>query len=152
MFEKYGYTLEDHEWTRSTEATDRVQKPIRMRIHRQCHRCQTTYGLDKVCVQCGHRRCKKCPRYPAKKSKTSQDAGKMIGVTAATTMEAKPKPVKSKHVLVIPPKPAVQERIRKEVKQAVRRTCHQCQTQFQRAEKTCRNCNHVRCTKCPRHP
>jgi len=51
----------------------RVEKPIRMRIHRTCHKCQTTFGGNKICVTCEHPRCSQCPRYPVKKAKTAAD-------------------------------------------------------------------------------
>ncbi|KAF7596358.1 hypothetical protein BBP40_002102 [Aspergillus hancockii] len=70
LFAKYGLTLEPGEWKSPNPAikVQRVAKPIRMRVRRNCHRCQTTFGPDKLCVNCQHVRCKKCPRYPAAKS------------------------------------------------------------------------------------
>lgn len=44
--------------------TQRVLKEIRMRVHRNCHKCDTPYGSEKICVKCGHKKCKACPRYP----------------------------------------------------------------------------------------
>ncbi|KAG0652797.1 hypothetical protein D0Z07_0588 [Hyphodiscus hymeniophilus] len=54
----------------------RIEKPIRMRIHRTCHKCQTTFGGNKICASCEHPRCSQCPRYPAKKAKTAGGTGK----------------------------------------------------------------------------
>ncbi|KAI9841444.1 MAG: hypothetical protein M1838_003578 [Thelocarpon superellum] len=139
MFEKYGFTLEDHEWFETPERTERVQKPIRMRIHRSCHRCQTTFGADKICAQCDHRRCKKCPRYPLKKAKLSERADNVASVKSAAKGEEGTK--QGSH-----------ERVRREAKQAIRRVCHQCETHFARGEKTCSKCGHVRCVDCPRFP
>ncbi|KAL8917417.1 MAG: hypothetical protein Q9172_005867 [Xanthocarpia lactea] len=64
LFAKYGLTLEPGEWTSPIKPdAERVEKKIRMRIHRVCHHCQTTFGPDKICNHCKHPRCKKCPRY-----------------------------------------------------------------------------------------
>lgn len=175
LFEKYGLTLEPHELARSTATTnvERVYKPIRMRVHRQCHRCQASFGVEKTCTQCGHRRCKKCPRYPVKKLKTAQDKGKgraKDGVTAGgfaaaagsstaaaaagiTLIEgagrAKPR---GRPRLTIPAKTQTQDRVLVDIRQRVHRTCHRCERQFGRGEKTCIHCGHIRCTKCPRDP
>lgn len=169
LFEKYGLTLEPHEWATppTTDRVERVQKPIRMRVHRQCHRCQTTFGVDKVCVQCGHKRCKTCPRYPVKKPKHAQEQpSKVAGVgglavagekapapaPAPTALEAERARIERKYRLTIPAKHETQDRVRKDVRQRVHRACHRCERAFARGEKSCTGCGHVRCTKCPRDP
>ncbi|OCL08594.1 hypothetical protein AOQ84DRAFT_292834, partial [Glonium stellatum] len=145
LFAKYGLTLESHEWiTTAANATNvqRVEKPIRMRVHRSCHRCGTTYGADKICAKCEHKRCKKCPRYPKKKSKT--------GEKGKEPEESKPKP--RKPLLTIKSRTGG-ELVYQPVKQRVRRTCHKCETMFQPPSATiCEKCQHVRCTRCPRDP
>lgn len=171
LFEKYGMTLEPHEWATSTTAGDqvkRVQKPIRMRVHRTCHRCQTTFGVDRVCVQCGHKRCKACPRYPLKKPKHAQDKkdqGTKVGgvmVSGQEVIEAGAAKkdagaggdvgTEQKYRLTIPARAETQDRVRKDVVQRTHRMCHRCERQFERGQKTCGGCGHVRCTKCPRDP
>jgi len=47
-----------------TGGQDLVRKKIRQRVHRTCHRCETDFGAEKVCSNCKHHRCKKCPRDP----------------------------------------------------------------------------------------
>ncbi|KAL8969724.1 MAG: hypothetical protein Q9197_004185 [Variospora fuerteventurae] len=70
LFEKYGLTLEPGEWTKPIKPdAERVEKKIRMRVHRICHHCQATFGPDKVCSNCKHSRCKSCPRLPIKRTK-----------------------------------------------------------------------------------
>jgi hypothetical protein len=42
LFAKYGLTLETHEWISApapVPAVERVEKSIRMRVHRSCHHC-----------------------------------------------------------------------------------------------------------------
>ncbi|KAH0545516.1 hypothetical protein FGG08_000346 [Glutinoglossum americanum] len=147
LFQKYGINLEPNEWPLSSrEPGERVEKPIRMRIHRTCHRCQNTFGVEKTCSHCGHNRCKKCPRYPLKKSAK----GKEKDVTAAGLgPEGKTKP---KYQLTMPSKTGGQDRVRKTIRQRVHRKCHKCDVEFHRSEKLCVGCGHIRCKKCPRDP
>lgn len=65
LFKKHNLDISTVDWPLSNVPQgERVQKDIRMRVHRSCHKCGTTYtGADKVC-SCGHRRCTKCPRNP----------------------------------------------------------------------------------------
>lgn len=147
LFAKYGLTLESHDWVTASAPTPlapRVEKAIRMRVHRSCHRCGTLYGHDKVCVSCEHKRCKKCPRYP-KKKKTAADKGK--DPSAAVTSEPlkkKPLTVTTRHGNELAYHPATQR---------VRRTCHKCEALFTPPTAvTCASCSHTRCTKCPRDP
>ncbi|EGE02310.1 hypothetical protein TEQG_01348 [Trichophyton equinum CBS 127.97] len=60
----------------SLNQVERVEKPIRMRVRRNCHRCLATFGADKVCAKCEHTRCKKCFRYPPSKSETASSEPK----------------------------------------------------------------------------
>jgi len=158
LFEKYGLTLEAHEWITSPTAptnVQRVEKPIRMRVHRTCHRCQATFGPDKICSKCEHKRCKKCPRYPAKKRKDAAVEGKgkqAAGAAAVTTTEAAKKTKKREPYLTIKSKTGG-DLIYHPPKQRIHRTCHKCQTEFIPPTATeCQNCKHTRCTKCPRDP
>ncbi|KAF2180076.1 hypothetical protein K469DRAFT_593502 [Zopfia rhizophila CBS 207.26] len=144
LFAKYGLTLESHEWIASpaqSTIVQRVEKPIRMRVHRSCHRCGTTYGADKVCANCEHKRCKRCPRYP--KKRTTGEKGK--------EKEGLERP-KKKKLLTVTTKSGG-ELVYRPVKQRVRRTCHKCEALFIPPSATvCENCRHIRCTKCPRDP
>ena len=65
LFKKHGIEITPGSLPRAdTSRGERVYKEIRMRVHRTCHRCSTSYGADKTCLTCGHRRCKQCPRFP----------------------------------------------------------------------------------------
>ncbi|PGG98605.1 hypothetical protein AJ79_08809 [Helicocarpus griseus UAMH5409] len=143
LFAKYGLTLEPGEWMSkpADRNVQRVEKPVRMRVRRNCHRCLTTFGSEKVCAGCEHVRCKKCFRYPPPKPKEdANDKGK--------AKAADPKKV----VLTIPSRTGGQDLVRKPIKQRVRRTCHRCETLFIGDATECENCKHVRCKKCPRDP
>lgn len=148
LFAKYGLSLGPGEWTRPAKSNaERVEKKARLRIHRTCHRCQTTYGADKVCNNCHHRSCKKCPRYPLKRDKEAANKGKAIAVD--------PNPI-AIPMIVIPL--TIRSRRNgpdlnlRDNKQRVRRNCHQCSEIFAQGTKECPNCGHPRCPKCPRDP
>ena len=129
------------------EYPERIHKPIRMRVHRTCHRCKTTFGTDKTCVNCQHRRCTKCPRYPVKKTRKETLSP---GATAAGRNDDDEDP---------PRPPGIRRtrrddtNIHKPTQQAVGRFCHKCDTQFDPPnQSTCQNCGHSRCTRCLREP
>ena len=160
LFAKYGLTLEPGEWKSPSDMTvQRVTKPIRMRVRRTCHRCQTTFGPDKVCLNCQHTRCKKCPRHPAPKSKPVTEPEQ--GAVRALLEEKKARdarPVElprrtQKAELTLPSRSGGQDLVRKPVRQRVRRVCHECETLFPTEHATeCINCGHLRCKICPRDP
>ncbi|KAH6614308.1 hypothetical protein C7974DRAFT_74068 [Boeremia exigua] len=144
LFAKYGLTLESHEWFAASAPAPlvpRVEKPIRMRVHRSCHLCGHLYGHDKICVQCEHKRCKYCPRYPKKKSPGDKEKHHE---TAEQPKKKKVFAITTRHGHELTYQPATQR---------VRRTCHKCEALFVPASATsCASCNHARCTKCPREP
>lgn len=157
LAEKYGLTIEPYEWAASCQTVQRIEKPIRMRIHRTCHKCKATFGIANVCVKCEHVRCKQCPRYPPRKDKSSKDVGKGKGVAGAGAPVAAggagglPAEWK-KLALKKPSRTGGQDLVRKKPKQRVRRHCHDCATQFIPGNKTCPGCGHIRCVECPRDP
>ena len=150
LFRRHGLDVQPSDLPLSTQPqSDRVQKDIRMRVHRSCHRCETPYGADTTCLECGHKRCKKCPRHPLKKSK---DKGKEK-VTTKTGIAPGYKKRKGDiaYGITLPSRRGGQDLVRKEIRQRVHRRCHHCDTDFA-AEKVCSKCKHNRCKKCPRHP
>lgn len=145
LFAKYGLTLEPGEWTSPIKPdAERVEKKIRMRVHRTCHRCQTTFGPDKICSNCKHSRCKKCPRFPTKREKGQE--GKEIATAAIgdTALNLKS--------LTISSRATGKQVTYKPVTQRVRRTCHMCSTLFPGKTNQCANCGHNSCRQCPRDP
>lgn len=167
LAEKYNLDFDSSYW-QVTPTADRVHKPIRIRIHRSCHRCKTTFGVSKVCVSCDHTRCAECPRYPLKKARKEEveglGKGKAIEVSPPfaqladpvgptdTVDQTNPGKKKERYVLTIPSKTGGQDLVRKKPRQRVRRTCHSCATVFQSSDKLCASCGHVRCSDCPREP
>ncbi|KAF8855308.1 hypothetical protein BDZ45DRAFT_746571 [Acephala macrosclerotiorum] len=148
--ERFAVTIEPLP-TGPDRATYRIEKPIRMRIHRTCHRCNTTFGNNKVCAQCQHTRCKNCPRYPPKKV---EKKGKEVVELKVVDIEPDTYyGLREQVILTKPnPKPNAQPLVRKKPMQRVRRTCHECSAMFPSGVKTCTGCQHVRCADCPRDP
>jgi hypothetical protein len=144
LFAKYGLTLDSHDWIAGpalVPTVQRVEKSIRMRVHRSCHHCGTIYGAEKVCLHCEHKRCNKCPRYPRKKLAAEKEKGKGT--------DEKPK---KKRVLPFTTR-AGNELADQPPKQSVRRSCHKCEAVFAPSTATiCDQCRHILCTKCPREP
>jgi len=145
LFAKYGLTLETPDWLGTAGAApvanaQRVEKPIRMRVRRTCHRCNASFGADRICTSCDHKRCKKCPRYPPKKGKAKK--------------EKEPEPVKlaEGRVRAYAPGPLTAEvKAAGLVTPRTKRTCHKCDTEFvPRSARVCPNCAHLQCVKCPK--
>lgn len=135
----------------------RIEKPIRMRIHRSCHKCKTTFGANKVCVSCQHTRCGKCSRYPTKKDEASgkKKERKLPGPLMAGDLEVDTcYGLREEILLTKPSKTGGQPLVRKKPMQRVRRTCCQpnCSTLYTSGSRTCSNCQHARCADCPRDP
>jgi len=160
LFAKYGLTLDQGDWKYPTDPQlPRVTKPIRMRVRRTCHRCETTFGAEKVCINCSHTRCTKCPRFPPARNNDEPHLRKpKIPEITATQPRALPMTPHLKytgnpaHPLTMPSRTGGQDLVRKTVRQRVRRSCHLCTTQFGSDSKECQSCSHVRCKKCPRDP
>ena len=120
IFARYNVELNETEWDRRPKIPhERVHKNIRMRVRYTCHNCSTTFGGDRVCVGCQHRRCSRCSRYPAKRDRPK------------ATESAPPEPTTDA------PRPRVEGG-----------TCHECQTGFEPDAQQCPNCHHQMCEKC----
>ena len=126
---KYNLDIEQPRWpSHPFPALERVTKPIRMRVRYTCHRCKTSFGHDKECISCRHRRCAKCDRYPARKPKPG------VGLQ---TMPA---------ALVDPVEKSVPET--EAVAADHMCACHECQTFIEMTIEECPNCHHAICDRC----
>lgn len=117
-------------------AGERVEKPIRMRVHRFCHRCEASFGGEKVCPSCSHKRCKNCPRTPAKKDKKTKSKKKEKDIYAGLTL---------------PNKSGGEPLVHKYIRHRVHWKCHKCENDFA-GEVECKSCSHKRCKRCERDP
>lgn len=156
--ERFGLEIKPDEWFPTEGHTLRVEKPIRMRIHRICHRCNTPFGAAKECPGCQHVRCGKCIRNPPKRTEEEKAASREKRAAQLKALDENPPLVADYNftgkvpVLTIKSKTGGQDLVLKKPRQRVRRTCHECGTLFVAGNKTCANCQHVRCTDCPRDP
>ncbi|KAJ5747347.1 uncharacterized protein N7511_009043 [Penicillium nucicola] len=161
LFSKYNLSFE---LTGESSPTDyqfaRVSKPIRMRVRRTCHRCEMTFGPDKVCVNCQHLRCKKCPRFPPIQTRDEESSVStfrlhelrakqqgMLHLTSHLKLSGNPASPLSRSSSSGGP-----DFVHKTVRQRVRRDCHLCGTMFAKGTKQCTSCRHTRCKICPRQP
>jgi hypothetical protein len=155
--EMYGLELKPSEWHSIEGHALRVEKPIRMRVHRKCHLCSTSFGLGKDCPKCKHPRCKQCPRIPPKRTEAEREESRKK--RAAIIKERADKapiipdwdPTPKKIVLKRPAKAGGQDLYYRKPRQRIRRTCCECKALFT-GSKTCDGCQHTRCTDCPRDP
>ncbi|KAL3257190.1 hypothetical protein ABHI18_007029 [Aspergillus niger] len=124
LFAKYGLTLEPGEWRSPSDTTvQRVVRPIRMRVRRTCHRCQTTFGPNKVCVNCQHVRCKSCPHHPSTKTNDHRDDTQAALQAIVAQKLHKPVPVQHKPKqppLTLPSRTGGQDVIHHPTRQRVR--------------------------------
>ncbi|PYH89890.1 hypothetical protein BO71DRAFT_402692 [Aspergillus ellipticus CBS 707.79] len=159
LFAKYGLALEPGEWQSSNDLTvQRVVRPIRMRVRRICHRCQTVFGPDKVCVNCQHARCKSCPRHPSSKSGENRDVRDhrehtelALQAIVAQKMKSMPPPPRARQPpLAMSSHTGGQDAAPEPGRPNIKRTCHRCSTVFEPDARECSICKHLQCTMCPR--
>ena len=154
LFSKYGLTLEPGDWKPAMRGgSERVERKVRIRVHRLCHRCQASFGQDKICSKCQHARCKKCPRFPAKQQSETQTAEASpyhlaVPVDNPSQLQAATDP----SYLKFQSRVTGIELSRKAPVHRVRRTCHKCDTLFVGNAVECTRCKHLRCAQCPRDP
>lgn len=165
LAERYGLELMPTTWHLTEGQALRVEKPIKMRVHRHCHECKatgaaTSFGLARECPLCGHGRCKECPRVPPRRTEEEREA--LRKKRAALMQErAASAPIvphwdldEEKVVLRRRAKSGSQDLVYRKPRQRIRRFCCQeeCQSLFVGGNKKCPNCGHQRCTDCPRGP
>jgi hypothetical protein len=158
--ERFGLELTSAEWqtTSPDETVLRMDKSIRMRVRRTCHKCSTTFTHAKECPNCQHVRCTKCVRHPPKRTEAELAASRerRAAIIKANKENA---PIVADYgwdekeiILKRPSKTGGQDLVYKKPRQRVRRTCHECETLFKTGSKRCEACGHARCTDCPRDP
>jgi hypothetical protein len=124
MFARHHLELDGTEWDRGPKVPhERVHKNIRMRVRYTCHNCSTTFGRDRVCIGCQHRRCTHCARYPPRRDRP-------------------------KAVHEAPDLPTTQSQTDAPRPSTEGGTCHECQTGFEVQLAECPNCHHQICERC----
>ncbi|CAG8909296.1 unnamed protein product [Penicillium egyptiacum] len=159
LFAKYGLTIDTSDWKTPPDLQlTRVTKPIRMRVHRTCHRCQTTFGKEKVCINCQHTRCTKCPRHPRAREDGEPSTRKPKNPETYIQSHLYPRNTHLKlsttrEVSIKMASPTGgPDFVHRPVRQRVHRYCHFCASLFTPGSKECPSCSHVRCKICPRDP
>jgi hypothetical protein len=159
--ERFGLEIKSSEW-HSVSPDDtvlRMDKPIRMRVRRTCHKCNAHFQFDKECPSCQHIRCTKCVRNPPKRTEAELIASRERRAAKIKANKENAPIVPDYaydgtqvYVLKRPSKTGRQDLVYRKPRQRVRRTCHECHTLFAAGSKFCETCTHVRCTDCPRDP
>ncbi|KAG5998213.1 hypothetical protein E4U43_002484 [Claviceps pusilla] len=162
--ERYGAVFEPTDFLNMapTETVHRVDKPIRMRVRRVCHRCNTTFAAKNECSKCRHVRCDQCPRHsPSKGAEAADTSPDLEEMEAEAVVEANHENSAIladlfwgdyQPQLKRPSKTGGQDLVHRKPRQRVRRTCHECETIYKPGSKNCLDCGHIRCTDCPRDP
>ncbi|KAI1369590.1 hypothetical protein F5Y08DRAFT_97960 [Xylaria arbuscula] len=161
---RFGLEIKPSEWHSSEGEVLRVDKPVRMRIHRECHRCKSRFGAGNVCPSCQHTRCKQCMRYPDHKTDAERQANRerrdallqkhkdMAPIIPSYDYS----PQAQQIVLTRPRKAGAQDLVYKgRPRMRVRRYCHVCESLISshaKQARTCEECGHKRCADCPRYP
>ncbi len=159
LSERFGLEIKPSEWYTSEGHALRVEKPIRMRVHRKCHNCDTFFGHAKECPKCQHTKCKQCPRIPPKRTEAEKVESRKRRAAILKERAENPPIIPDwdfsdkKVQLKKPSKTGGPDLVYKKARQRIRRTCCQCERLFANIQsKGCEGCEHVRCTDCPRDP
>ncbi|KAL6249374.1 hypothetical protein RBB50_003227 [Rhinocladiella similis] len=130
IFARYNIELTEADLVvRPKPQYERVSKPIRQRVRYTCHNCSTSFGYDKICMGCQHRRCTRCSRYPPRRDR--------------------PRPGRE------PTVPQQSQQLQQDTtddapRNSIEGACHECQTGFELGTQACPNCHHQICDRCIR--
>ncbi|CAJ2514183.1 Uu.00g023020.m01.CDS01 [Anthostomella pinea] len=158
---KFGLEIKPSEWHTTEGDVLRVDKPVRMRVHRECHRCKTQFGAGNQCPNCQHTRCKQCVRNPVRRTEAEKQANRERREALIQKHKAMAPIIPSydysqKIDLKRTGKAGGQDLVYKgRPRMRVRRHCHVCSSLISPAAKqarTCDKCGHRRCGDCPRNP
>ncbi|KAK8105445.1 hypothetical protein PG999_008804 [Apiospora kogelbergensis] len=158
--DRFGLEVKPAEWNAARGDVLRVEKPVRIRIHRTCHKCQATFGPGNACPGCQHRRCDQCTRSPPKRTEEEKKASRQRRDAVATAQKDQDLAPIIPHygledpiVLTRPSqKPGGQDQVHKKHRMRIRRYCHECQSLFKAPSRICEQCGHKRCGDCERVP
>ena len=130
----------------------RVEKKIKMRVRRTCHKCSTMYTQGRTCSDCGHYRCRECPREPPRRRHDERSEQTLHSTTHTERTpehrETNPQEnLNQSRVLIVnrssegPGRPS----------QRVQYFCHRCESLFVAGTAHhCPNCGHRKCDVCSR--
>ncbi|GAP84891.1 hypothetical protein SAMD00023353_0802140 [Rosellinia necatrix] len=157
---RFGLEIKPSEWHSSEGEVLRVDKAVRMRIHRECHHCQVRFGADNKCPKCHHTPCRQCTRYPNHETEAERQANRDRRA-ALIQKHQDMAPILPSYdysteiPLVRHRKTGGQGLVHKgRPRMRVRRYCHVCNNLIHphaAQSRTC-ECGHKRCDDCPRQP
>ena len=153
MTEQYNLPIPDDLLAYATPPKEqsRVHRPVRMRVHRSCHRCNTMFGETRVCTGCQHRVCARCQ--PVQRQNYADSWSPISHDRLAADLEVDDfQGLQEQITMLRASRTSSQTLVRKELRQRVRRRCHSCSALFGSGNRTCTNCQHVCCAACPRFP
>ena len=153
MTEQYNLPIPDELLAYATQPKEqsRVHRPVRMRVHRSCHRCNTMFGETRVCTGCQHRVCARCQ--PAQPQRHADSWRPISHDPIVADLEVDDfQGIQEQITMLRACRISTQPLVKKELRQRVRRRCHSCSTLFTSRNRTCTNCQHVCCVDCPRFP
>ncbi|ETS82375.1 hypothetical protein PFICI_04251 [Pestalotiopsis fici W106-1] len=158
----YGVEIEPTGWHATEGEVYRIEKPIRVRVHKDCHRCQTSFGNSSQCPNCNHHYCSKCGRDPPKRTDSQKQASREKREKAETSAMMRKQeqfaPIIPHYglaepiVVTRPSRTGGQPLVHKVPRMRLRRSCHRCNTTFTQSTRVCENCGHRRCDDCPKTP
>ncbi|KAI1810108.1 hypothetical protein GGS20DRAFT_568944 [Poronia punctata] len=158
---RFGLEIKPNEWHTTEGDVLRVDKPVRMRIHQECHQCHARFGAGSVCPSCQHHRCKECTRYPNQRTEAQRQANREKR-DALVKKHKENAPIIPSYdysppiVFTRPKKANSQDVVYKgRPRMRVRRYCHVCEnliSPHSKQPRTCDECGHKRCADCPRQP
>ncbi|KAI0152540.1 hypothetical protein F4776DRAFT_37651 [Hypoxylon sp. NC0597] len=158
---RFGLEIKPNEWHSTEGDVLRVEKSVRMRIHRECHRCHSAFGAGNECPSCHHKRCKKCTRHPPKPRSEEERQANREKREALIRRNKYLGPIipsydYSEDIVLKRPRKTGQDLVYKgKPRMRVRRHCHECNTLIAgntKQPRVCDNCGHRRCGDCPRDP
>ncbi|OTB09724.1 hypothetical protein K445DRAFT_281937 [Daldinia sp. EC12] len=158
---KFGLEIKPSEWHTTEGDVLRVEKSVRMRIHRECHQCHSAFAAGDECPNCKHKRCKLCTRHPPKLRTEEEKQALREKREAAIRRNKQNAPIVpsydySEKIVLKRPRKTGQDLVYKgKARVRVRRHCHECNhliTGHAKQARVCDNCGHKRCADCPREP
>ena len=157
--DSFGLEAKPAEWNAARGDVLLVEKPVRIRIHRSCHKCQANFGPGNSCPGCQHRRCDQCARRPPKRTEEKKASRQRHDAGSTTQKNQDLAPIIPHYGLEDPiiltrrsRKPAGQDQVHKKHRMRIRRYCHECQSLFKAPSCICEQCGHKRCGDCERVP
>lgn len=165
LFGKYGLAIDpeghfsEDVAPEEVQAVQRVNKATKVRVHYHCHKCSMAIGSNGICIQCGHKRCRDCKRWPPRESYSGSCSSK----DNRRSIPSLPPPSRRSETLDVwlsSPRPSTQGTNRTFsslfshndtfLTRNIHRLCHRCHSPFIWTETRCQDCNHTICYACPR--